>query len=125
MQTAELMFPLWDTEPKLVRCEGLYLSSPETILRLIDEEVSSSSRLLVIAHNPGMSAIISHLADQSIEMPTAAVALFTGDDPDDNSGQKSVASERRWRFETWMRPKALPSPSDTASDDAESDSHPL
>ena len=116
MQTAQLMSPIWDVQPKLIRCEGLYLSSPETILQLIDEELASASRLLVIAHNPGISSITSHLADQSIEMPTAAVAFFKSE----QRKELAVAGGRHWQFQTWMRPKALPKP-----DDTESDSHPL
>jgi phosphohistidine phosphatase len=94
-QTAELMIQHWSTAPKLIRSERLYLSNPETILRLIDTEASSATRLLVIAHNPGISSLVSHLADQLLPMPTAGVAVFS-----DKDGE--------FQFETFMRPKALP-----------------
>ncbi|KAA1262072.1 phosphohistidine phosphatase [Rubripirellula obstinata] len=109
MQTADLMLPLWENRPKLTVCESLYLSSPETIFNLIGEALQSTSRLLVIAHNPGISSITSHLADQSIQMPTAAVAVFAGQDAEADQAN-------RWQYQTWMRPKALPSLDDTQTD---------
>lgn len=104
METAQLMIPVWDTPPKLISSESLYLSGPETILRLIDKELSSVSRLLVISHNPGISSISSHLANQPIQMPTAAVAVFDIK----AGGQVEADGEQNWQFHCFMRPKALP-----------------
>lgn len=115
-QTAQLMIPVWGNQPKLVCSESLYLSGPETILGLIGEELSSCSRLLVIAHNPGISSIVSHLANQAIQMPTAAVAVFV----DDEEGGMTEAGRQSWQFQTWMRPKALP-----AHENTDTDSHSL
>jgi phosphohistidine phosphatase len=109
MQTAELMLPMWRNQPKLVVSESLYLSSPETMSHLVEDALASASRLLVIAHNPGVSLVTGHMADQSIQMPTAAVAVFA------NQGLEMNESNR-WSLQALMRPKDLPASGDAKAD---------
>lgn len=100
-QTAQLLLERWSaqknsaTPPAIEHLESLYLSSAETIFRLINEKNDSAMRLMVIAHNPAMTSLTSHLANQSVDMPTAAVAVF-------------AAAQDGFQLESFMRPKGLP-----------------
>jgi phosphohistidine phosphatase len=75
-ETAELMLAQWDSQPLLCFSEPLYLSSPETILDSVRSDGGDARRLLVLAHNPGMTHLVSGLAHRAVDMPTAAIAVF-------------------------------------------------
>lgn len=81
-ETAQLLIDQWDLgpggdqEPQVIECGDLYLSSPQTMLDVIGSENRGIQRVMVMAHNPGSSILASLLANQSLEMPTAAVAVF-------------------------------------------------
>jgi phosphohistidine phosphatase SixA len=57
---------------------------------------------MVVAHNPGTAYLVSTLADKSMDMPTAAIAIFQYSLSDwievDSSRAELIAQ---------MRPKAL------------------
>ena len=53
--------------------ERLYGSSPSTILRVIGELDGELERVMVVAHNPGISDFAQDLAGSAVEMPTCAV----------------------------------------------------
>lgn len=53
----------------------LYLAEPEALLRAARD--SGVDEVLVVAHDPGMSALVSALAGRDVAMPTGAVAVFT------------------------------------------------
>jgi len=101
--TMELMNQTWSREVRASFCDSLYLATPETISRTIQSDGCGVDCLMVLAHNPGISHFASVLAQQSIEMPTAAIAVFElrlndwGDLP--ASGHA--------RLIDYMRPKAL------------------
>ena len=90
-ETAELLLDHWDQNPVVVSCEDLYLSSPETMLEAIGSENRGLNRVMVLAHNPGTSMLASMLAKESMEMVTAAVAVFEVDDLD-GLGNSNVSS---------------------------------
>ncbi len=102
-ETTRLLCDAWDYEPPIDYCQSLYLASPENIFQTICSEGGSADCLLVVAHNPGMSQFASVLANESLEMPTAAVAVF---EVDVNQWQ-SFGSDTTLRLTEFMRPKAL------------------
>jgi len=78
-ETLQLMSDTWDDEPTQSFTRSLYLASPEAILDCIRADGNDAPQLMVLAHNPGISYVASLLADQSVEMPTAAAAVFRVD----------------------------------------------
>ncbi|MDG2222323.1 MAG: histidine phosphatase family protein [Rubripirellula sp.] len=101
--TYQKMVEHWDQEPAVSFTDALYLASPESILQSIRADGMESERLMVIAHNPGISYLASLLAKQSIEMPTAAVAVFQLDLSDWHELRESTPIQ----LVQTMRPKAL------------------
>jgi phosphohistidine phosphatase len=75
-ETTALMLHEWSAEPAVSFSESLYLATPETILKTIRSDGCDARRLMVIAHNPGITQLVSSLAKQEVEMPTAAIAVF-------------------------------------------------
>jgi len=52
-------------------------------LRLLDAaRESGADEVMVVAHDPGMSQLVSRLADRDVRMVTCAVAIFTWHDGD-------------------------------------------
>jgi phosphohistidine phosphatase len=61
--------------------DELYLADASTILRAAAR--TRAERVMVVAHDPGMSILAAHLSDDGIaEMPTCAVATFVWDTGD-------------------------------------------
>lgn len=58
----------------------LYLAEPDALLEAA--RTSGAAEVMVVAHDPGMSALVSRLADRDVRMVTAAVAIFTWHDGD-------------------------------------------
>ncbi|MDQ1136339.1 phosphohistidine phosphatase [Microbacterium sp. SORGH_AS 1204] len=56
----------------------LYLAPPDRLLRAARS--SGADEVMVVAHDPGMSALVSRLADRHERMVTCAVAVFTWHD---------------------------------------------
>ncbi|MGB7345027.1 MAG: histidine phosphatase family protein [Pirellulaceae bacterium] len=107
-ETVELLMDSWadgspDGEIHTSFNESLYLASPETIFQAIVSEGGSASRLLVVAHNPGMSQLASAMANQSIEMPTAAIAVFGVGAPNWDSFDSDTALQ----LTHLIRPKSI------------------
>jgi len=78
-ETSRLMCDSWGGERDILASRSLYLAHPRDILFQIQDFGGDAETLLVIGHNPGMMQLVSSLADQSIEMPTAAIAVFECD----------------------------------------------
>lgn len=81
-ETTELLLDHWDQKPIVVSCDDLYLSDPTTILDVVGKENRGLKRVMVLGHNPGISMLASMLANRSLELVTAAVAIFDVDDLD-------------------------------------------
>ena len=60
--------------------DELYNASGAEILRVAAE--TEASEVMVVAHNPGMSELVSELAGRDIPMVTCAVAVLTWHDGD-------------------------------------------
>ena len=101
--TYQKMTEQWNEEPTVSFTDALYLASPDSILQCIRADGMESNRLMVIAHNPGISYLASLLAGQAIEMPTAAVAVFQLDLSDWHDLRESTPIQ----LVESMRPKAL------------------
>lgn len=102
-QTVTLMTPEWADEPDVSFSESLYLSTPETILSNVVSDGWDAQVLMVVAHNPGTSYLVSSLAGQMMDMPTAAIAIFEVEIEDWSQLRSSVPMS----LIQFMRPKAL------------------
>lgn len=58
----------------------LYLAEPDALLAAA--RAAGAAEVMVVAHDPGMSALVSRLADRDERMVTCAVAIFTWHDGD-------------------------------------------
>jgi phosphohistidine phosphatase len=102
-QTVELMTPQWDNLPTTTPSQSLYLATPDSILRTIVSDGCDAETLMVVAHNPGTAHLVYQLAGQSIEMPTAAIAIFSVQIP----GWSKLNTSSPIELIQWTRPKAL------------------
>lgn len=102
-ETAELMKGEWSSEPTTLLTEALYLATPDEILSTVRSDACDAQRLLVLAHNPGMTQLVSHLSGEMVEMPTAAIVVFRipGSDWSDLGPSTPMTRVER------MKPKAL------------------
>ncbi|MDQ1084526.1 MULTISPECIES: histidine phosphatase family protein [Microbacterium] len=75
-QTAEVFADAFDVDVS-TRPE-LYLAAPETLLDAA--RTSGADEVMIVAHDPGMSALVSRLAERDERMVTCAVAVFTWHD---------------------------------------------
>ena len=53
---------------------NLYLADPDTIVEVARRAHLGTSRLLVIAHNPGLEGLIQQLTERDEQLPTAGIA---------------------------------------------------
>ncbi|KQM38429.1 histidine phosphatase family protein [Microbacterium sp. Leaf203] len=72
-QTAEAFARAFDAE--VVEHAELYLAEPAQLLA--SARAAGVDEVMVVAHDPGMSALVSRLADRDERMVTCAVAIFT------------------------------------------------
>lgn len=84
VETIQRMQQTWNVNPLVIRCESLYLASPQTILEHVENESiladgHRAKKLLVVGHNPGMEQLVSSMCDRLTPFPTAAVAAFRGE----------------------------------------------
>jgi len=104
-ETVDLMTSRWGREPKVAFDQSLYLSSPDTILSAISAMGGDAESLMVVAHNPGISYLVSALSGESIDMPTAAIAIFKTSRIDADWAE--IVSDPEFQLVHFMRPKAL------------------
>lgn len=75
-ETAAALKEVWRGQSEQNTINDLYLSPPSTIVETISQHSGDHETVMVIAHNPGISQLVSMLSGESIEMATAAVAVF-------------------------------------------------
>lgn len=102
-ETVALMTGQWTTDPTVSFREELYLATPETILRTIRSDACDATKLMIVGHNPGITHLVSGLAEEFTDMPTAAIAIFKISASDWSSVQTSTPMN----LMQFMRPKAL------------------
>ena len=102
-ETVELMNEIWPNRVPVYTSRDLYLAAPETILRVIQSDGGDVARLMIVAHNPGLAALVSRVSGQSLDVPTAAIAIF------DASLHRwaDLRSPSQLRLVTQTRPKSL------------------
>ena len=77
-QTLELILAQWESlsqrPPRQVLVlDELYLAPAARILSIASQQVEHDS-ILVLGHNPGMDDLASYFGQQSLDMPTGAIA---------------------------------------------------
>ncbi|MEM6473298.1 MAG: histidine phosphatase family protein [Planctomycetota bacterium] len=110
LETAARMNGTWPNAVEISSCESLYLASPESILWTIAESNAKAERLLVLGHNPGTSSVASFLAQSSIQMPTAAVAVFSvtsGAGEESQSPLDRLGRDSACELRSYVTPKSI------------------
>lgn len=77
-ETVERLESTWDHQAQIIWEKQLYLASVPTLLGHLAALDTAWSRVMLIGHNPGLSELVMHLADLSIDMPTAAIVMLDG-----------------------------------------------
>lgn len=75
-ETADLVIKTIPFTGPVRREEQLYLAPPRTIISVVSQLATDASRILLIAHNPGLEELTSALSGTPRHMPTAAIAFF-------------------------------------------------
>jgi len=57
--------------------DELYLAEPDAIVATIRRHASSSERVLVVGHNPGLEALVAYLTGERTELATTAFVECT------------------------------------------------
>ncbi|MCR2784218.1 MULTISPECIES: histidine phosphatase family protein [unclassified Microbacterium] len=92
--TAQFFGEQFAVQPRLL--PELYGASADELLEVAARQGAAS--VLVVAHDPGMSALAGRLSDEIGHMPTCAVATFTWDQ-DDWDVATALAPDD-WTFDT-------------------------
>lgn len=103
LDTAELAMGVIDGAPEIESTRDLYLASPHDYLEVIGARGGDAGRLMVVGHNPGITALVTRLTGVCEEMPTAALAVVELE-IDDWSG---IETAGRGRLAAFWRPKDL------------------
>jgi len=74
LSTAELAAGRMSPSPRIETTPELYLASPHDYLEVLDELGGDAERVMVVGHNPGITALVTRLTGVLEEMPTAALA---------------------------------------------------
>ena len=102
-QTLELLQERWSSDAEVFNKEALYLAPPQEIVCHVEELPAEHSTAMVIGHNPGMCALVCHLAGEGIEMPTAAVAVFRTQ----AESWVSAMADGQWQLDAFWKPREL------------------
>jgi phosphohistidine phosphatase len=102
-QTVSLMQQIWCGDAEVITERSLYLATPDEIAANIQSLHDSWQAAMVVGHNPGMLALVNYLAQSSLDMPTAAIALFTSD----ANSWKHCMTSQRWQLTNYWKPKTL------------------
>lgn len=73
--TAELAAGVMHDDPEIETTRDLYLASPHTYLDVLADLGGEADPVMVVGHNPGITALVTLLTGELREMPTAALAL--------------------------------------------------
>jgi len=96
-QTVTGLTDLWNACPAIHYSHELYHAQPQEIIDNIRLEGGDARRLLIVAHNPGLTRLASDLSGLFVEMPTAAIAIFS----------VGIDGANGTELVEFMRPKAL------------------
>lgn len=73
--TAQLAARVMDPTPEIETTRDLYLASPHTYLDVLADHAGEADVVMVVGHNPGITALVTILTGELEEMPTAALAV--------------------------------------------------
>jgi phosphohistidine phosphatase len=102
-ETLAFMLAEWPHEPEVFFEQSLYLASVETLRSHIRGLHNDWHEVLIVGHNPGLTDLVSRLAGQPLEMPTAAVAVFASDE---KSWSDALAA-KNWALAAHWLPRNL------------------
>lgn len=105
-QTAHAMTKVWraaGAEPIVAPEDELYAADPHRIVRIAGGYVTEHPAVLIVAHNPGISAAWATLTGDGHGMATASAAVLVCDADLDGNGAGGVAA-MDWRLRVLVRP---------------------
>lgn len=73
-KTAEAVAKGGAYEGAVKTCDALYGAGPDAYIAVLRGVPNSVERVMVIGHNPAVEELVQHLTEQSVAMPTAALA---------------------------------------------------
>ena len=103
LATAELAAGVMPDAPEIETTRDLYMASPHTYLDVIADYGHGTNRLMVVGHNPGITALVTRLTGRLEEMPTAALAVIELDIED----WDEIQGVKRGRLVGFWRPKEI------------------
>jgi phosphohistidine phosphatase len=80
-ETIALLTETWGAEPTIQYESSLYLASRETLLAYVRGLHDAWNKVMFVGHNPGLSELAGWLGQSSLDLPTAAVAVFKYEKP--------------------------------------------
>jgi phosphohistidine phosphatase len=83
--------------------DELYLAAAASIVSIASKHHSCAS-VLVLGHNPGMEQAVSYLGQDSLEMPTGAIAVFETEGRNWPEDWLNVAG---WKMRSLGKPREL------------------
>lgn len=102
-ETLRLLQSHWGQTAVVWNVPSLYLASPHELIRQIEGLHDDWQQAMLIGHNPGLSILASQLAQQDIELPTAAVAKFACP----ATTWLNAVSTAAWELQAFWKPKEL------------------
>ncbi len=75
VQTAKLVADAFRSRVEVEQSGSLYLAPPEGYAKVVAQGGGSADRLMLVGHNPGVSALATYLTGESVRMPTAGLAV--------------------------------------------------
>ena len=102
-ETLTRMLAEWPYEPEVSFEQSLYLASVETLNARVCGLHHAWQSAMIVGHNPGLADFVSRLANRPLEMPTAAVAVFS---TNLETWTDAVAA-RDWQLTAHWRPRDL------------------
>ncbi len=73
-QTAEEVADQSGYSGEIHYMEGFYAADPETIIGVLQSLPDEYNRVMVVGHNPGLEELVENLTEESVSLPTAALA---------------------------------------------------
>ncbi len=101
--TAELAAAEFESDVEMEMTRDLYLASPHSYIEVLEDMGDPADTVMVVGHNPGISALVTMLTGELHEMPTAALAAV---ELEIESWELVQAAPRGSLLGFW-RPKAL------------------
>ena len=103
--TAELAAAEFDEDVEIETTRHLYGTPPDEYIEVAEERGGEAERLMVVGHNPGITALVTRLTGETEYMPTAALAVVELDIED----WSELGRAGEGHLAAFWRPKGLPS----------------